>query len=88
MVPARYAATAVLKTMRELAGFCRDEARTAGALSVLGSVVRDDLGSLDSISTALALASGTRQPSADQIDIAHALRHAKNISDTLAGGAA
>lgn len=85
-VPARYQPRC-LKTC-ELAGFCRDEARTAGALSVLGSVVRDDLGSLDSISTALALASGTRQPSADQADIARALRHAKNISDTLAGGAA
>jgi hypothetical protein len=85
-VPARYQPRC-LKTC-ELAGFCRDEARTAGALSVLGSVVRDDLGSLDSISTALALASGTRQPSADQVDIARALRYAKNISDTLAGGAA
>ena len=85
-VPARYQPRC-LKTC-ELAGFCRDEARAAGALSVLGSVVRDDLGSLDSISTALALASGMRQPSADQADIARALRHAKNISDTLAGGAA
>ncbi len=85
-VPARYQPRC-LKTC-ELAGFCRDEARAAGALTVLGSVVRDDLGSLDSISTALALASGTRQPSADQADIARALRHAKSISDTLAGGAA
>ena len=85
-VPARYQPRC-LKTC-ELAGFCRDEARAAGALTVLGSVVRDDLGSLDSISTALALASGIRQPSADQADIARALRHAKSISDTLAGGAA
>ena len=85
-VPARYQPRC-LKTC-ELAGFCRDEARAADALTVLGSVVRDDLGSLDSISTALALASGIRQPSADQADIARALRHAKNISDTLAGGAA
>jgi hypothetical protein len=85
-VPARYQPRC-LKTC-EMAGFCRDEARAAGALTVLGSVVRDDLGSLDSISTALALASGIRQPSADQADIARALRHAKNISDSLAGGAA
>ena len=85
-VPARYQPRC-LKTC-ELAGFCRDEARAADALTVLGSVVRDDLGSLDSIGTALALASGIRQPSADQADIARALRHAKNISDTLAGGAA
>ncbi len=85
-VPARYQPRC-LKTC-ELAGFCRDEARTAGAVTVLGSAVRDDLGSLDSITTALALASGIREPSADQADIARALRHAKNLRDTLAGGAA
>jgi len=85
-VPARYQPRC-LRTC-ELAGFCRDEARTAGALAVLGSVVRDDLGSLDSISTALALASGSREPSADQADIARALRHAKNLSNSLAGGVA
>jgi hypothetical protein len=84
--PARYQPRC-LKTC-ELAGFCRDEARTAGALTVLGSVVRDDLGSLDSISTALALASSVRQPSHDQADIARALRHAKNLSDSLADGTA
>jgi hypothetical protein len=85
-VPARYQPRC-LRTC-ELAGFCRDEARAAGALTVLGSVVRDDLGGLDSISTALALASGSREPSADQADIARALRHARNLSNTLSGGAA
>lgn len=85
-VPARYQPRC-LRTC-ELAGFCRDEARAAGALTVLGSVVRDDLGSLDSISTALALASGSREPSADQADITRALRHAKRLSDALAGDAA
>ena len=85
-IPARYQPRC-LKTC-ELAGFCRDEARAAGALSVLGSVVRDDLGGLDSIPTTLALASGSREPSADQADIARALRHARNLTDALAGGAA
>ena len=85
-VPARYQPRC-LRTC-ELAGFCRDEVRAAGALTVLGSVVRDDLGGLDSISTALALASGSREPSADQADIARALRHARNLSNALAGGAA
>jgi hypothetical protein len=85
-VPARYQPRC-LRTC-ELAGFCRDEARAAGALTVLGSVVRDDLGGLDSIGTALALANGSREPSADQADIARALRHARNLSNTLAGGAA
>ena len=46
-----------LKTC-ELAGFCRDEARAAGAVSVLGTAARDDLGGLDTIGTALALARG------------------------------
>ena len=85
-VPARYQPRC-LKTC-ELAGFCRDEARTAGALTVLGTVVRDDLGGLDSIPTALALADGSREPSADQADIARALRHARNLTEELAGGAA
>jgi hypothetical protein len=85
-VPARYQPRC-LKTC-ELAGFCRDEARTAGALAVLGSVVRDDLGGMDSIPTVLALASGSREPSADQADIARALRHARNLTDILEGGAA
>lgn len=85
-VPARYQPRC-LRTC-ELAGFCRDEARTADALTVLGSVVRDDLGGLDAVSTALALARSERTPSDDQADIARALRHAKRLSDSLAGGAA
>jgi hypothetical protein len=85
-VPARYQPRC-LRTC-ELAGFCRDEARMAGTLTVLGSVVRDDLGGLDTVSTALALARGERAPSDDQADIARALRHAKRLSDSLGGGAA
>ncbi|TVZ05033.1 hypothetical protein EAS64_10455 [Trebonia kvetii] len=76
-----------LKTC-ELAAFCRDEARAAGAVSVLGAAARDDLGGLDTIGTALALARGTRQPSADQADITWALRHAMSIASALEGGAA
>ena len=86
MVPARYQPRC-LKTC-ELAGFCRDEARTAGSLAVLGSAVRDDLGGLDSIHTALALAGGSREPSDDQADITRALRHARSLAEELAGGAA
>jgi hypothetical protein len=85
-VPARYQPRC-LKTC-ELAGFCRDEARAVGALTVLGSAVRDDLGGLDSVHTALALASGSREPSEDQADIARALRHARSLAEELAGGAA
>jgi hypothetical protein len=55
---------------------------------VLGSAVREDLGGLDSIETALALAAGRREPSADRADITRALRHARSLRDDLAGGAA
>jgi hypothetical protein len=55
---------------------------------VLGSAVREDLGGLDSIETALALAAGRREPSADQADITRALWHARSLRDDLAGGAA
>jgi hypothetical protein len=59
----------------------------AGSLDVLGSAVREDLGGLDSIETALALAAGRREPSADRADITRALRHARSLRDDLAGGA-
>lgn len=72
----------------ELAGFCRDEARTTGSVDVLGPTVREDLGGLDTIDTALCLADGTRTPSADQLDIAQALRHAAGLHNELSGGAA
>jgi hypothetical protein len=85
-VPARYQPRC--QRACELAGFCRDEARAGGSLDVLGSAVREDLGGLDSIETALALAAGRREPSADQAGIARALRHAAALRDGLAGGAA
>lgn len=72
----------------ELANFCRNEARTAGSVDLLGATVRDDLGGLDTIGTALALADGTRAPSADQTEITQALRHAARLLGTLVGGAA
>jgi hypothetical protein len=72
----------------ELAGFCRDEARNAQSVDVLGPTVRDDLGGLDTIGTALDLARGTRTPSADQMEVTRALRHAAGLRDALLGGAA
>lgn len=72
----------------ELANFCRNEARSAGSVDLLGPTVRDDLGGLDTITTALTLADGTRAPSADQTEISQALRHAERLRNTLLGGAA
>lgn len=72
----------------ELAGFCRDEARIAQSVDVLGPTVRDDLGGLDTIGTALDLARGARTPSADQMEVTRALRHAAGLREALLGGAA
>lgn len=72
----------------ELAGFCRDEARAAGSADLLGPSVREHLGGLDTIGTALDLATGTRAPAPDQVEVAAALRHAEDIRAGLLGGAA
>jgi hypothetical protein len=72
----------------ELAGFCRDEARGAGSVDPLGPGVREHLGGLDVIATALDLAAGTRTPAADQADAARALRHAAGLRSELLGGVA
>ncbi|MFI6611907.1 hypothetical protein [Streptomyces sp. NPDC050507] len=71
----------------DLAYFCRSEAREAGLVDVLGTSVRDDLGSIDIIGTALDLADGTRDPTPDQVDLASALRHAQTIYTRLEGAA-
>jgi hypothetical protein len=85
-VPARYQPSCLANC--ELANFCRNEARADGSLDVLGPSVRDELGGLDTITTALGLADGSRAPSNEQADIALALRHAARIRNSLLGGAA
>ena len=72
----------------ELAGFCRDRSRVGGSVDVLGPTVREALGGIDSVGTALGLADGTRTPSADQADVTRALRHAARLRKSLLGGAA
>jgi hypothetical protein len=72
----------------ELANFCRNEARAAGSVDVLGPTVRDDLGGLDTITTALALADESLSPSAEHADIALALRHAARLRSELIRGVA
>jgi hypothetical protein len=71
----------------DLAYFCRSEAREAGLVDVLGTSVRDDLGSIDIIDTALDIADGNRDPAPDQADLAIALRHAHAIHTRLGGAA-
>jgi hypothetical protein len=61
----------------ELAGVCRDEAR--GMVPILGRTVREDLGGIDSISDAVALAAGRIAPTADQQQAAEILRTAYGL---------
>jgi hypothetical protein len=61
----------------ELAGVCRDEAD--GTVPVLGRTVREDLGGIDSISDAVALAKGRLAPTGDQQQAAEILRTAYRL---------
>ncbi|TDB96212.1 hypothetical protein [Actinomadura sp. 7K534] len=63
----------------EMAFFCRDEARACGSTGALGRSVRDDLGGVDTIGTALALADGSLAPSDDLAETAEQLRTAARL---------
>lgn len=80
-VDARY--TPTCRHFCDLAYFCRSEAREKGSIDVLGTAVRDDLGSTDHITTALRLADGSRAPAPDQTDLATALQHAHAVRSQL-----
>ncbi|MEV0584489.1 hypothetical protein [Nonomuraea sp. NPDC050310] len=84
-VPARYRPECLDHC--ELAGLCRAEARQDDSLDVYGPGVADVLGGIGTAQTALALAEGQRIPSADQTDVARALRHAERLRTELAAGA-
>ncbi|MGW8847961.1 hypothetical protein ACWGNE_09270 [Streptomyces xiamenensis] len=71
-----------------LALFCQSQARQDQLVDVLGSTAREDLGSVDTIPTALGLADGRLSPAPDQEELATALRHAHHILNELPGGAA
>ncbi|MDL4813954.1 hypothetical protein [Actinomadura opuntiae] len=76
-VEARYAPECMAGC--EMAMFCRDEARACGATGALGRAVRDDLGGVDSIGTALGLADGSLSPSDDLAETAEQLRAAARL---------
>ncbi|GAA4237749.1 hypothetical protein GCM10022254_50830 [Actinomadura meridiana] len=63
----------------EMALFCRDEARACGETGALGRSVRDDLGGVDTIEAALALADGSHAPSDDLAETAEQLRAASRL---------
>jgi hypothetical protein len=70
----------------EFAFFCRDEAR--GSTAALGKAVREDLGGLESVGTALGLAAGRLLPADDQAEVAAVLRFAARLRRECLGGAA
>ena len=72
----------------EMAFFCRDQARTACSVDVLGTSVRERLGGIDTVTMALALADGSRDPEPEQAEAAAALRHAAVLRAQLLGRAA
>ncbi|GAA1833502.1 hypothetical protein GCM10009682_59810 [Luedemannella flava] len=74
-VDARYAPECLSHC--EIAYFCRHEAR--GETSALGRAVREDLGGIESIDTALALARETRRPTPEQEESAALLRAAARL---------
>lgn len=84
-VPANYR-PACLSTC-ELAFFCRDRARARQQVDVLGTAVREQLGGIDTVTTALGLARGRLDPAPDQVEAAAALRYAARLRAELAGAA-
>jgi hypothetical protein len=82
---ARY--TPSCRTFCDLALHCREEARSLDLADVLGEEVRSELGPVDTLGAALALAEDRRPPAADQQEIAAALRRANALLTRLSGGA-
>ncbi|TMQ89778.1 hypothetical protein ETD83_38385 [Actinomadura soli] len=76
-VEARYAPECMAGC--EMALFCRDEARACGETGALGRSVRDDLGGVDTIGTALALADASLTPSDDLAETAAQLQAAARL---------
>lgn len=84
-VDARYAPECLASC--EMAYFCRHEAR--GSTAALGRSVREELGGVETVETALGLAAGTVAPSDEQAEAAAVLRAAARLrGECLAGTAA
>jgi hypothetical protein len=84
IVPAKYAPECLASC--EMCFFCRDEAR--GTTATLGREVRDELGAVDLVGTALGLADGTLTPAGDQAEAAALLRAAARLRRECLGGTA
>ena len=77
ILPARYMPECLASC--EMCRFCRSEAR--GTTAALGRVVREDLGGIEYVDTALRLASGDLEPDIDTDDAAATLTTAARMRD-------
>jgi hypothetical protein len=75
--PARYLPECL--SVCEMGTFCRAEAQ--GCTTILGRAVREELGGVDAVSTAIELATGRLAPTNDLAQAAHALRLAHQIRE-------
>ncbi|GIH28951.1 hypothetical protein Aph01nite_72610 [Acrocarpospora phusangensis] len=80
-IPARYAPECLAAC--EMAYFCREEARACGSLEAIGRSVRDDLGGVDSVRTAIELIGGASPPPEEHAAIAERLRFVRRIFDEV-----
>jgi hypothetical protein len=80
-VPARYAPECLASC--EMCRFCRNDA--ADTTAALGRAVREDLGGIEYVATALQLATGELEPSADAVDAAAMLRTAARLRGECLG---
>ncbi|WP_155057582.1 hypothetical protein [Streptomyces blattellae] len=69
----------------EMAFYCRSRARAEASLDVLGPVVREQFGGIDTTTMVMGLAHGELQPSEAQSEMADALRHAARLRAELEG---
>lgn len=67
----------------EMAFYCRSRARADSSLDVLGPVVREQFGGIDTTTMVLGLARGQLTPTEDQVEMAAALRHTARLRTEL-----
>jgi hypothetical protein len=83
-IDARYAPECL--STCEMGFFCRAEGH--GATASLGRQVQEDLGGIDTVAAAVALATGNREPAEDQAEAVQRLRVAEQLRRACLGGAA
>lgn len=82
-IPPRYRPTCLRDC--GMGKYCRAQARDESSLDVLGPTAREPLGGVETITMALGLADGSREPGPEQVPIAAALRHAADLDSELRG---